>query len=121
MSKKPSHLKLNLTGSDIEAILCALPLVGIIGSDSEAQDAVNAALCESVAEKLSRHEIGMNANEVRVISAALQIAVLILTDPGADLAGAIEEDFRRNLSIRFFTINRLNDRFLDALRPLLDT
>ncbi len=108
-----------MTGQDVEAILCVLPLVPMIGANSDRQNVINAVLCESAAKKISAHQMNLEANEIRVISAALQAAVLILTDPDGSFSRLIDDDWKKDLSAHFFTINRLNTQFQNALQPLL--
>lgn len=99
--KKDSYA---LTSSDISciidvlSILCSVELDGV----SESQMALNDVYCESVLRKLSNAEADFDGNEVKVISAALTLASMILSgyyDFG--------DDIYRICADHRFEINRL--------------
>lgn len=101
----------HLSDSDIEAILCALPLVLEIGADSPAQEALNTSCCTSAGEKLIAHSPNLSANEIRVISVAITAAVLLLSGKGAGFVPNIDSEWKAELSKHLFTLNRLDPIF----------
>ena len=101
----------HLSNSDISAILCALPLVLEVSSNSPLQDQLNASYCASAAEKLTNHSPNLTANETKVISLSISIAVLILSGQGSGFVPEIDSTWKAELSKYFFTYNRLDPIF----------
>lgn len=99
---------LNLSSADISAILCALPLVLQIETDPPAQNLINSALCESASRKLINHAPSFSADEIRIISCAIDAALCVISgDEMADMFD-VDADWMSDLSRYFFTLNRLS-------------
>lgn len=113
MRPKKISSGLNLSNTDIEAILCALPLVAEVSAGSPQQDELNAIMCASAAQKLSSHSTSLLPNEVRVISAAITIAVLLLSGQSSDMLSGVDPSRKAELSKYLFTLNRLDPLFQD--------
>lgn len=109
--------KINLSNSDIQAIICALPLVTYARTDSPEQAMINKLCCDSASRKLLNHIVPLHDNEWRVIAAAVDIALDVIS--GDDLSylegPAIDAQWRSELSKGFFTYNRLSPIFANQL------
>lgn len=114
------NLGYSLTQADIDAILCALPLVVSFGADTAHQQIKNEALCISAANKLAHHSKNMTIEEFRVMYAAVDLAVIFLSGECPDEFTNIDAEDRTLLSPHFFTLNKLRDlfrKFADDLTP----
>ena len=113
MKKKPNNNlgNLNLSASDISAILCALPLVTEIDANSPQQNLLNVRSCESAGRKISNHAANISAEEIRVISIAVSAAVCIISGNDIDWLPDIDAEWKSELSKHFFTLNRLDPIF----------
>ena len=99
---------LNLSSSDVSAILCAIPLILQIETGIPAQNLINSASCESASRKLHKHAPSFSADEIRIISCAIDAALCVISgDETADMFD-VDADWMRDLSRHFFTLNRLN-------------
>lgn len=109
--KSNSIGNLNITQADRFAILCALPLVTQIETGIPAQDIINAGSCESAENKLLNHAPSFSADEIRVISCAIDAAICVIS--GGEMADMfdVDADWMSDLSNHFFTLNRLNPIF----------
>lgn len=103
--------EISLSGSDVEAILCALPLVTELDTSTPHQAAVNAALCASASKKLSSGAIHLTPNEIRVVSVALNAAVLLLSGQCPEFFDGIDKEWKSILSPYFFSLNKLDGAF----------
>lgn len=107
------NININLSDSDIRAIVCALPLVTYVRTDSPEQAMRNELCCNSAAHKLLNRILPLHANEWRVIAASSGIALDVIS--GRDLSylenTAIDAQWRSELSGYFFTYNRLHTIF----------
>lgn len=101
-------IALNLKESDISAILCALPLVQQAYTTTPNQAALNSANCMSVASKLHRHASDFTANEIRVIAAAVDIAVYIASGQDNDNEYDVDKEWLAEIQENYFILNRLN-------------
>lgn len=102
---------LDINQNDRSAILCALPLVAQIETGIPAQDIINAASRESAANKLLNHAPSFSADEIRIISCAIDAAICVISgDEMADMFD-VDADWMSDLSNYFFTLNRLNPIF----------
>ena len=100
---------------DVKAITLALPLVSLCGSGDPVQDRRNEMLCRSAGQKLLLHTENFDPNEIRVISAAVQAACLLLS---GQLPVGVSAEELAELKKHFFTYNKLKaplDRLLDRL------
>lgn len=119
--KKPKLTNIDLSTSDILAILAALPLVPAFGADSDIQQHINQALCLSAAEKLSKFSTdalrSITANEFRVIAASVGLA-------DDFLAGRIQIDLEADeydaIKPYMFTYSRLAGFFDPVVAQLLE-
>lgn len=112
---------LNLSQADTSAILCAIPLVMQIETDTPAQDLINAASGESAARKLLNRAPSFSADEIRVISCAISAGICVVS--GSDMAEMfdVDADWKRDLSHHFFTLNRLGpifSNFVDEIQRM---
>lgn len=121
MSKDPNHHNLHLSGTDVDAILCSLPLLDYIEADTPAQQAQNSKDIESATNKLLtlNAHTRLDANEMRVIAAALTLALGLLYDNFPELKPFVDADHLNKIQRYFFVINRLEPLFNDAIAPLL--
>ena len=114
MSLFNRSIDIKLSSTDIEAILCALPIVADFPADSEAQQLINSALCVSVSEKLHSRRTDLSPNEWRIISIAVYCGREFTAGRLPDLQPP--ENIARQLRSHFFAYNRL----CDLLSPYLD-
>lgn len=119
MPKKPKHTNIHLTATDVEAILCVLPLLDCIEADTPAQQDLNYAAAESASQKLLSRGKQLDANELRVIAASLSLALAYLSNQMPELDPFVDPDHRAELQRYFFVINRLEPIFADIIAPLL--
>ena len=97
---------IHLSSQDIDAIMCALPLVSYYETGSEMQDHVNYSLMNTAMEKIVNRKSNFVPNEYRVIYTAIALAVNFETHlPGV----IIDPDWKAELQHHFFTLNRLHE------------
>ena len=103
---------------DIQAITLALPLVVRFGADDPIQNFRNEMLCESAWQKLLLHTESFDPNEIRILSAAVEAANLLLAgqisiDVSQEELAELKKHFTYNkLKAPFYRmIDRLNRQF----------
>ena len=96
-----------LRNGDVQAIVRALPLVPYLNVDTPQQANFNAMFCASAGQKLLDGATNFDPNEIRVISAAVSAAVLLLSGKSPDLFVNVDNELRSSLSGYYFTLNRL--------------
>ena len=102
----PSRPSIHLTVRDVEAILCALPLVSYYESGSALEDQLNYALMNTAIEKLTSHNPALVQQEYRIIYIAAAIAVKPeIYLPGVDL----DPEWKADLKRHFFSLNRIHE------------
>lgn len=114
MKKKPKQQRPNISLSkqDVDAILCALPLISYLETDTPAQKEINIALATTATEKLIAHNANFVPNEIRVIYTAVACAAnLEEFFPGNE----IEPEWKAELRKHFFVLNRLYNLTKDYL------
>ena len=111
MKHKNSGHSLTLSNHEIDAIICALPLVVEIGADSAMQDEINAAFCASAAEKLLNRDSSLQDNEIRVVHSAISIAIDLLSGKCSEVFVDIDAKLKSDLSKHFFILNKLDAMF----------
>jgi len=125
MKKHKRNLgNITLGFSDLEAIICALPLAQQIPADSPDQQLQNDLALQITAEKLldfldssvssrknSPCQIRLTPNDHRVIYCAITAALAVLSgkDIGCDFQ--IDNEHRTELSKHYFSLNRLSPSF----------
>ena len=116
----PSNIK--LSSGDVEAIICALPLVSNIEADTPEQTHLNITYCNIAAEKLLSRTFRFEADELRVIGVAIEFALEVISGNGKDIAYAagVDAQWMSNLSRNFFTYNRLRPLFSSLLDLIED-
>lgn len=114
MKHKRNKQNLSLSGDDVQAILCALPLVLDLGAETTPQQMANKMLCESAVKKLISQKTDFTSNELRVVAAASLCASEYLAGHLPDLL--LDDTLDADLKKYFFTYNRLNSYF----RPMLE-
>ena len=77
-NKKRSLGNINFSSADVSAIVCVLPLVAQIETETPVQNLLNIANTNSAAEKLLNHKSALSANEIRVISIAISAALSLV-------------------------------------------
>lgn len=109
-----SQASIHLSAMDVEAILCALPLVSYYESGSALEDQLNCAFMNTAIEKLMSHNPSLVQQEYRII----YIAVAIAVNPEAYLPG-VELDFewKSKLKRHFFSLNRIYELTKDQILP----
>lgn len=119
-SKGRSLGNLNLSDGDIEAIVSALPLVTLLEADTPAQNLLNEASSTSAATKLINHSSQITADEIRVISISITVALLLISGQTVPGLPEIDAEWMSELRRYFFVLNRLDpifQAFLDDIRP----
>lgn len=110
--KKQKRPNIQLSKQDVDAILCALPLISYYESESEMQDRINYTLMESAMEKLASRNANFLPNEYRIIYTAIALAVNMETHlPGV----RIDPEWKADLQRHFFTLNRLHELTKDQI------
>lgn len=109
---KKARPNISLSKQDVDAILCALPLISYYETEDPLQQEINTTLAESASEKLMAHNSDFLPNEIRVIYAAIACAVNFETHfPGLEL----DPEWKEELRLHFFTLNRLHDLAKDYI------
>lgn len=106
---------------DIQAITLALPLVVRFGADDPIQNFRNEMLCESAVKKLLLHTESFDPNEIRILSAAVEAANLLLA---GQISIDVSQEELEELKKHFFTYNKLKapfDRMIDRLNRQFGT
>lgn len=108
---------IDLKNGDISAILCALPLINYLESDTPDQDAL---LCNIAAEKLLGMLSGGSASfsfaENAVIADAIHAALEVVSGRWPEVALELDADWRRELTGHLFALNRLYPHYVDLLK-----
>lgn len=108
---------IDLKNWDISAILCALPLITYLESDTPDQDAM---LCNIAAEKLLGMRSGGSATfsfaENAVIADAIHAALEVVSGRWSEVALELDADWRRELTDHLFALNRLYPRYVDLMK-----
>lgn len=101
----------SLSDSDIETILFTLSIFPSLELEkTKLQATLNLQYCISAAEKLSNHIPDMNSNELRVVSASLEVARLINQ---GELK--VDSEIKNECSRYLFSINKLSSFFKEQL------
>lgn len=116
---KPKKIcnNIKLSPGDIDAIICALPLVANADAGSPEQTMQNQFFCETVVNKLLSKVSAYSADELRVISVAIDFALDVLSGHGNEFVSMadIDADWRQDLSQYLFAYNRLKVHFADLM------
>ena len=97
------NLNYKLTPADIKTILFTLSILPSLELEDTPQQAkLNEICCISAAEKLAKGDIKFTANEIRVISASIQVVHMI--NKGWL---EVDADLKKDCSVYVFDINRL--------------
>lgn len=108
MSKKVESL---LNNSDVDVITLALLIVPHLKTSTDEQAEVNCTLAASVAEKLHLHKSDFSANEIRIMSVAIDACCLAARNSKTDLISDIDDSYRKKLSRCIFELDRLSIAF----------
>ena len=121
-NKKRSLGNINFSFADVSAIVCVLPLVAQIETETPAQNLLNIANSNSAAEKLLNHKSALSANEIRVISIAISAALYIVSGNALEygLDFDIDSEWKSEINKHFFTLNRLNPIFKNLVDDLMN-
>lgn len=111
-AKKQIRPNIQLSAQDVDAILCALPLISYYEADSEIQNQINYNLMTSAMKKLATRNANFVPNEYRVIYTAIALAVNIETHL-PDIK--IDSEWKADLQRHFFTLNRLHNLTKDQI------
>lgn len=122
MKGKKKRNDLLLSASDIEAILCVLPLVSYGITDTVEQAAANTRHSISASDKLSNGILSLTPEEYWVIYLAVASALDILEGVDVDyLEGLpLDQPWQDELRKNFFAYNRLFPFFERAVNPQPD-
>lgn len=121
MNKKNGELPLNiqLQGSDIPALLCALPIVTYIETGDPLSDGAVATRCEIIANKLMSiydgGSVSLTFAESCMIADAVDTALEVVSGRWPELAQEIGADWKQELSGYFFSLNRLHPYYKELL------
>lgn len=108
-----------LTSSDQIAILCVLPLVSEIETNSEQQALRNTISSENASQKIIRHQTNFSPDELRVMFVAIDYALYLISNNAFNDELDIEPEWETEIRNHFFTLNRLYSIFENQLQPLL--
>lgn len=113
MKPKQVGIGISLSAEDINAIVCALPLVANAVADSPEQTELNRICCTTAAEKLVNRCSVFSANEIRVIDVAIEFALLYLGGSSTPFVSVLDVDpeWRKDLSRYLFTYTKLKPHF----------
>lgn len=113
MKRKNKSDKIKLSPSDIEAIVCALPLVANFDAFDEHEIWLNTMNCNSAVNKLLNHNFKLDPNELRVISLAIAFALDVISGTGDAIVAysGVDQEWRNNLSKFLFNYTRLDPFF----------
>lgn len=102
-----------LTDFEIEAIICALSTIDYFPCESSQQMDVNLRCRDFAKHKLSSRFSSYTPNEIRIISCAIDGAILYLAGqyPEVKLDAALEKEIMKNL----FVYNRLSPHFQERM------
>lgn len=122
-NKKRSLGNINFSFADVSAIVCVLPLVAQIETETPAQNLLNVANSNSAAEKLLNHKSALSANEIRVISIAISAALYIVSGNALEygLDFDIDSEWKSEINKHFFALNRLNPIFQNLVDDLMNS
>lgn len=108
---------IDLKNGDISAILCALPLINYLESNTPDQDAV---LCNIAAEKLlgmlSGGSASFSVGEIVVIADAIHAALEVVSGRWPEVALELDADWRQELTGHLFVLNRLYPHCVDLIK-----
>lgn len=112
MKSKKQRPNIHLSQTDLDAILCALPLISYFDAGSDRQNQINDALMMTAAEKLSSRNTNLVPNEYRVIYTAVALAVNL---ENFLPESAIDPEWRQELKQHFFALNRIHELTKDQI------
>ena len=94
----------SFSDSDVKTLICTLSVMPLVELDgvSDVQQSINDSCCASAVEKLTAFRTDFIPNEVRVMSASLELADLILK---GDIE--VDSEIKKKLSQYLFSINHL--------------
>jgi hypothetical protein len=99
---------------DVEAILCALPLVSYYESGSALEDQLNYAFMSTAIEKLESRNPALVQQEYRIIFIAAALAV----NPEVYLPGVrLDPEWKADLKRHFFLLNRIHELTKNQILP----
>lgn len=114
-NKKPKNTgkRISLSPDDVDAILCALPLVADADVDSPMQARLNRLSCNAAANKLTTGSSALSAEDLRVISVAIDFALDVISGTGNEFVSTsdIDAEWLADLSKYLFVYNRLRSVF----------
>ena len=120
MKRKDNNLgDLHLSDGDIKAILSALPLVTLVEADTPTQTLRNDVACRSAGEKLLTRGKAITSEEIRIISVAINMALLVISGQTGDYIPDVDPEWRAELSGYFFILNRLDPIFQRLVDEIL--
>ena len=117
MSLKRIRNNIQFKPGDVEAILCALPLVSLAQADTIQQTQLNQLNCKTASEKLMANVHTYTANELRVMAVAIGFALDILRGTGNEIISTsdVDPDWKAELSKNLFVYTCLQPLFDDLI------
>lgn len=113
MKPKKIQNNIKLTATDIDAIICALPLVANIEAPTPEQTDWNRINCNIVTSKLLAGNPIFSADELRVISVAIAFALDVISGTGEIIIAeaGVDAEWKAKLSRHLFVYTRLDSLF----------
>lgn len=113
MRKKEKRNSFDLSNSEVDAIICALSTIDAFPCDSATQMQVNLLCRDAAVAKLKSCTQNYTPNELRIISCAIDGAILYLSGnyPEVTLESSLDKEIAKNL----FVYNRLSPEFQNRL------
>lgn len=116
MSKNKKSQSLSLSTDDVIAVLNALEMIDAFPVDTIEQKRLNAMCRDSAEVKLMSKSKRFSANEVRIISCALDGALLYLSGSYPEVT--IDPELHKDIAKNLFVYNRLAPYFREIAHAL---
>ena len=117
--KKVYQSGIELGDEDVLAITCSLSFVPSYTSGSKEQDSLNTTVALKAIDKLTNRDLTFSMDEVRVISASIEMARMLIKGKQSDILPDITPDEKANLTSHIFTYNRLSSVFSEHLERMM--
>lgn len=117
MAPREIKNKIHFNSGDVEALICALPLVALAEADTPSQTQLNVFCSETAAQKLAARITVFTADELRVTDAAIGFAIDIIKGTGNEFISIydVDPDWKAELSKNVFVYARLKPAFDDLI------
>lgn len=113
MKRKKNNPKMSLSDSDIVAILYALETIDAFPCETPEQKLVNILCRDAAAAKLESKERRFSANEIRIISCAIDGVILYLSGQYPEVT--LDPELHNIVSKNLFVYNKLSPYYRDLM------